>query len=178
MKIFLYLGEKGWDWGNAVEPTNWEHANRVAQWLAQRAVEYYGDVYLVACGVYGHGVACYDETGARDVALEESLEETISETLKLFVENQEFWFNVPVPYEPHFSCDYDAFLRLESAGAIRVFEPRDDQAADGLYALTDLSEESWVGEVAEVCPDAIPQVRVGDYVVCDGIGADVRFYRK
>jgi len=58
-----------------------------------------------------------------------------------------------------------------------LIEPRDDEAANALYALTDFSDTAWVCEVAAVWPSSQTGVRVGDYVVCDGAGAPVRFYR-
>jgi len=178
MRIVLYVGENGFDWSNAVDASDWERANRVVAWLVGEALKRYGELDIVACGLYGYGVECYDEeTKAPQVELEASLRETIDEVLQLFVENQGFWLTVPVPYEPYFSCEYESFLQLERTGEIRILEPRDDHAQGGLYALTDLSEESWVGEVVEVSAEAIPGVSVGDYVVCDGVGAPVRFYR-
>jgi len=177
MRIIFYVGENGWDWGNAVDPGQWKRANEVVEWLATQALERYGDVEVARRGVYGYEINCYEKNGTPDPKLEGSLKETVNEILELFLENQRFWFSIPIPWEPYLLCDYDAFLQLEEAGDIRIVEPRDDQAADGLYALTDLTDESWIGEVAEVHPNVFPGVSVGDYVVCDGIGAPVRFYR-
>jgi len=177
MQITLYIG-KGFDWSNALEPKDWERANEVAVWLACQAVERYGDVKLVTGGAYGPRLQCYDEaTQIPDFELEERLSEILDETLRLLAENHNFWLRVRIPWEPCARCQYDVFLRRERAGDIRVVEPRDAEARQGLYALTDLSEESWVGEVAEISPEVFPNVRVGDYAVCDGIGAPVRFYR-
>jgi len=177
MRIILYVGESGWDWSNSVNAVDWERANKVTQWLVHRVLEQYGDVEVATRGVYGHVVECYDETGNPDPDLEESLSKIVQEMLGLFLENQDFWLRVPIPWEPYSSYEYSMFLHLKSMGGIWLIEPHDDQARQGLYALTDLTEEAWVGEVAQVSPDAFPAVRVGDYVVCDGIGAPVRFYR-
>jgi len=178
MGITLYIGEKGLDWSNAVEPQDWERASRVATWLVREMLERYDKVDVVRRGVYGWTVECYDdESKGPDVELEEALKEMISETLELFIENQSFWLRVPIPWRPYALYAYEPFLRRERDGDIRVVEPRDNEARRGLYALTDLSEESWVGEVAEVFPEVFPNVRVGDYAVCDGIGAPVRLYR-
>jgi len=177
MRIVFYIGEHAWDWGDAVNPDKWDRANKVAEWLAIEALKPYGDVEIMTRGPYGHNVECYEGRGIPDVKLEEDLKEIIGEILELFLENQEFWFKVPIPWEPYLLCDYDEFLQLKAVGDIRIIEPRDDQAANGLYALTDRTDESWVGEVAGVRPNVFPGVSVGDYVVCDGIGASVRFYR-
>jgi len=177
MRIRLYVGEYGWNWLNDVDPDRHEEANNVVQWLAIQALKRYGDVEVARRGLYGHDVECYEDDGTRDVKMEESLKETIDQIVELFLDNLGFWFTVPVPWEPYLCCKYDAFLRLEEVGEIQLVEPRIDQAAQGLCALTDLSDESWVGQVAKVSADSFPEVRVGDYVVCDGIGAPVRFYR-
>jgi len=176
MRIILYVGEHGWDWLTSVDPDKHSDANEIAEWLVTQALKRYGNVEVVRRGVYGHEINCYEKNGTPDPKLEESLKEIVNEILGLFLENQGFWLSVPLPWEPYFSCDYDAFLRLENAGEIRIVEPRNDEAAQGLYALTDLTEESWVGEVAEVSSEVFPGVSVGDYIVCDGIGAAVRFY--
>jgi len=176
-RIILHVGQFGWDWSNRVEVDKWGRANEVIEWLLRRALREYGDVDVITRAGYGHDLNCYRENGLPDFELEQTLKERLDKILKAFVENQGFWFSVPVPWAPYFLCDHDVFSWLEDRGEVRLTEARDHEAANALYALTDFSDTAWVREVAAVWASSETGARVGDYVVCDGAGAPVRFYR-